>query len=166
MWHEEHNQFVRGPVPKSLDLLIEDLQNRDSVLFESVSLPSLSTRSDVHTSRSQSALTPHREPPIDLSDDFISEEDPPETGTADLQLRSLLDRAHELEAANQQKDHEIAELKKKLEERPKLSADALFYKTQFEKMKQQFDKLKQALAAEGKVRKVRLRSACAAKLSV
>jgi DNA repair exonuclease SbcCD ATPase subunit len=173
MWYEEHNQFVRGPVPKSLDLLVEELQNRDSVLFESVSLPSLSVRSnrstDNHTARSKTALTSHREHVIDFSDDFVAEEDPPET-TTELQLRALLDRVHELEAANHQKNHEIAELKKKLAQRtgadPQLSADAQFYKTQYERMKQQFDKLKQALAAEGKLRRVRLRSACAVKLSV
>jgi soluble cytochrome b562 len=173
MWYEEHSQFVRTPVPKSLDLLVEELQNRDSVLFESISLPCLTARSDRspcnHTARSKTALSCHCEQAIDLSDDFVSDEDPPET-TTELQLRSLLDRVHELEATNQYKDHEIAELKKKLEHKgtgsPKLSADAQFYKTQYERMKQQLDKLKQALAAEGKVRQAKQRSGYAVKLSV
>ena len=39
MWYEEENQFVRAPTPKTFDQLVERLENDDSVLFESISLP-------------------------------------------------------------------------------------------------------------------------------
>jgi hypothetical protein len=169
MWYERQKQFVRAPVPASLDRWVEQLQDRDSVLFESIALPSLARSdpsTDPPTGRSKTALAPHRDPVIDLSDDFVSDDDGPTGTTTQLQLRALLDRVHELETANSQKDKEIAQLKKLLEQGKtgaQLAADAQFYKSQYENMKMQFDKLKQALAAEGKVRRVKVKSVCAVK---
>ncbi|OHT03397.1 hypothetical protein TRFO_29200 [Tritrichomonas foetus] len=39
MWYEEENQFVRAPTPKTFDRLVQQLEDNDSVLFESISLP-------------------------------------------------------------------------------------------------------------------------------
>jgi hypothetical protein len=181
MWYEERNQFVRAPVPKSFDLLVKKLQDNDSVLFESISLPSLVAvtegHSDSRTPRSKTALTPRRDPIIDLSDDFLSddEDEAPAATTVELQLRALLDRVHELEADNKKKDDEIAFLRQQLG-LPKLrrssagdasnaSSDALFYKTQYEMMKVQCDKLKEALTGEAKGKKVPARPTYSHKLS-
>jgi hypothetical protein len=180
MWYEERNQFVRAPVPKSFDRLVEKLQNGDSVLFESVSLPSLAPLADhdcdSKTARSRTALTPRRETVIDLSDDFLSDDplDPVPT-TSELQFRALLDRVHELEEANKKKDEEIANLQRQLEQvKPRRcsdgdaapsASDTVFYKTQYERMKLQYEKLKEALAGEAKVKRVTPRTGAAHKLS-
>lgn len=39
MWYEENDQFVRAPTPQAYDNLVNELQDRDSVVFESISLP-------------------------------------------------------------------------------------------------------------------------------
>jgi hypothetical protein len=182
MWYEERNQFVRAPVPKAFDRLVEKLQNSDSVLFESISLPSLSALAyhdcPAKTGRSQTALSNRRESIIDLSDDFLSDDEPetPSAKTADLQLRALLDRVHELEAQNKKKDEEISSLKRQLEPQNDKGrrvsegdasgvADTLFYKTQYERIKIQYEKLKEALAGEAKLKRIALRSASSHKFS-
>lgn len=40
MWVEENHQFVRAPTPQSFDRLVQNLEDNDNVLFESISLPS------------------------------------------------------------------------------------------------------------------------------
>jgi hypothetical protein len=172
MWYEDHQQFVRAPVPTSFDRLVDKLQNGDSVLFESISLPSLASFNDYQpmTARSQTALTPRRESVIDLSDDFMSDDDP--TTTAELQLRALLTRVHELEVANQRKDEEITRLQKELHSRkPRRSsdchagADTEFYKAQYERMKSQYEKLKDLVVADAKSKRGKRRSASGLKQS-
>jgi hypothetical protein len=163
MWHEQRNGFVRVPVPKTFDRRVEQLENRDSVLFESISLPSLTPGSTKRSGRSQSAQTRPLDPVIDLSDDFMSDNEPmePSTTPIDLQLRNLLDRVHELEAESKEKDAEIARLREELEkwEQDAPTADETSYKDQFEQMKMQYDQLREALVMEGKVRRVRAKSA-------
>lgn len=44
MWYEENDQFIRAPTPQTYDDLIKNLENRDSVMFESVSLPKSSEK--------------------------------------------------------------------------------------------------------------------------
>ena len=39
MWYEENDQFVRAPTPQGYESLVSELQERDSVVFESISLP-------------------------------------------------------------------------------------------------------------------------------
>jgi hypothetical protein len=170
MWYEDHQQFVRAPVPPSFDRLVDKLQNGDSVLFESISLPLLASFPDdkPKTGRPQTALTPRGDSIPDLSDDFMSDDEPekPHATSAELQLRALLDRVHELEASNQRKDEEIARLQNKLHSRKGSrssdsngSADAEFYKTQYERMKAQYEKLKEVVAPDGKGKRGKRRSA-------
>jgi uncharacterized small protein (DUF1192 family) len=179
MWYEDREQFVRAPVPQSFDRLVGKLQNGDSVLFESISLPSLASFNDrshePKTGRSQTSLTPRSKPALDLSDDFISDDEPeaPRGTTAEVQLRSLLNRVHELEAANQQKDEEIARLQKELRSRKASrspdaneSADTEFYKKQYERMKCQYENLKEVIAADAKGKRGRFRCLSGLKQSV
>ena len=39
MWYEEQNQFVRAKTPQTFDRLVQELEDGDSVLFDSISLP-------------------------------------------------------------------------------------------------------------------------------
>jgi hypothetical protein len=107
MWYEQRNGFVRVPVPTTFDRRVEQLENRDSVLFESISLPSLAPGATTKSSRSQNKRV------IDLSDDFVSDDEP--VDSVDLQRRELLDRVHRLEAECRQKDAEIARLREELQ---------------------------------------------------
>ena len=45
MWYEEDDKFYRAPTPKQYNDLINDLEGRNSVLFESIKLPSSSKSS-------------------------------------------------------------------------------------------------------------------------
>jgi predicted RNase H-like nuclease (RuvC/YqgF family) len=84
-------------------------------------------------------------------------DDEPSITTIDLQLKELLHRVHELEAMSEEKDAEIARLREELERREQGAAPPgeASYKEQFQHMKMQYEKLKEALALEGKVRRVR-----------
>jgi hypothetical protein len=141
MWSERQKGFVRIPVPKTFDRQVEQLENSDSVMFESISLPSLQR---------------HTGPTIDLSDDFMSDDETADTSpsTFDLQLRALLDRVYELETETQHKDAEIARLRELL---VKHTAPDPF-RERYEKIKLQYDKLKESLALEGRIRRVQLKS--------
>ena len=45
MWYEENNQFVRAPTPKTFDKMVQNLEDGDSVMFQSISLPSSKNKS-------------------------------------------------------------------------------------------------------------------------
>jgi hypothetical protein len=155
MWFERHDGLVRIPVPRTFDQRVEQLENRDSVMFESISLPSLRPSSRSGSGRSHGSQHERKDPAIDLSDDFSSDHGAaaPSTATVDLQLRAILDRVHELEAENRQKDAEIGHLREHLARQrapDELRPDP--FRERYEKMKLQYDKLKEALAMEGRVR--------------
>jgi hypothetical protein len=143
MWFERQNGFVRVPVPKTFERRVEQLKNRDSVMFESITLPSLR--------RSSGSPGSHRkqsDPAIDLSDDFMSDDEPaePSAATVERQLRALLDRVHELEAETRQKDAEIAQLREQLaRHRAPDDQPPDPFRERCEKMKLQYDKLREDL---------------------
>lgn len=97
MWYEEQNQFVRAQTPQTFDRLVQQLEDGDSVLFESISLPKKgpkpnpdsstpvndasntkttnlvsgeSSSIDLNNSNSQNYLNEEN-----LSDDFLDEDD-------------------------------------------------------------------------------------------
>ena len=39
MWLPDNDQYVRAPTPKAFDRLVQNLEDNDSVLFESIALP-------------------------------------------------------------------------------------------------------------------------------
>ena len=101
MWYEENEQFVRAPTPQGFDDLVQDLEARDSVVFESIQLPSSKngTRQSMNSTRSstisttdshnlsqlgagfetkkQTTIQPiEEETPFELSDSFDSFDEP------------------------------------------------------------------------------------------
>ena len=46
MWYEENSQFVRAPTPKTFDKMVQNLEDGDSVMFQSISLPSSKNKSN------------------------------------------------------------------------------------------------------------------------
>jgi hypothetical protein len=161
MWFERQDGFVRIPVPRTFDRRVEQLENRDSVMFESISLPSLRSSSRSGSGRSHRSQHERKDQVIDLSDDFTSDDGAaaPSTTTVDLQLRAIFDRVHELEAENRQKGAEIGHLLEQIARQTapdELRPDP--FRERYEKMKLQYDKLKEALAMEGRVRRVRVKS--------
>ena len=90
MWYEENDQFVRAPTPQAFDSLVQNLEARDSVMFESIRLPSSkngtrdSTTSVVRdstesleTAEKSSTLDDQRPQPIQTVSNMISSLDHP-----------------------------------------------------------------------------------------
>lgn len=72
MWYEENDQYVRAPTPQSFDNLVQNLEDRDSVMFESIRLPS---RNDVRSStksviNEEPVAPPKMASPVASDDDF------------------------------------------------------------------------------------------------
>lgn len=191
MWYEQKEGYMRAPVPSAFDHLVRELEEDDSVVFNSISLPSLhpqraesprlsSNKKTEQKSNDQQGVRHWRDTLFELSDDFISSEDeqeiaPPTTTPVDVQ--SLLNRIQELEEMNQQKDDKIATLQKKITEyrsksqirqqKPKSAIperNNMFFKEKYEKTKMELDRLKEALAVDGKIKKVSRKSAHAIKV--
>jgi hypothetical protein len=157
MRHDRQNGFGRIPVPRTFAQRVAQLENRDSVMFESLSLPSLPSIPGLGSRGSEHRQTA---PAIDLGDDFISDDET--TDTSELQLRALLDRVHELESETRQKDAEIAHLRELL---ARHIARPDPFRERYETVKLLYDKLKEALALEGRIRRVRLKSVRQVKLA-
>lgn len=170
MWYEEKDRYVRVPVPKSFDNLVEDLQNRDSVLWESISLPSLSSTksSPVREEVKKNEQHVFTDPVFNLSDSCSDEDEP---SPAEIDRCQLLNRIKELERQNKEKDAIIANLqseakklrqianeKRRITQNASVNRDVEFYKERYEMMRAQYEKLKEALAADGKMKRVRVRS--------
>jgi prefoldin subunit 5 len=92
----------------------------------------------------------------------------------DSERASLLQRIEELEHEAAQKDQEIARLQQQLQKvrlhqsqpSAKPSSPSGDYKQQYEALKFQYDKLREALAVNGKIRRVRVKSAQVVKLAM
>lgn len=64
MWYEENNQFVRAPTPKTFDKMVQNLEDGDSVMFQSISLPSSSNNNEANNESAwKSILNTQEEPP-------------------------------------------------------------------------------------------------------
>ncbi|OHT01887.1 hypothetical protein TRFO_31237 [Tritrichomonas foetus] len=204
MWYEEQNHLIRAPVPPSFDSHVKKLEDNDTILFESISLPSLQpllkksktslapspinqTKSKPSFSQSQKTKSEAKAPSspkveaFDISDDFISDDEFNDKESAVLPARpatpaninELIEKIHFLEQENIKKDKQIADLKnenkklkqmkanerKKYTNSPPLDNTANFYKIKYEKTLEQFEKLKEALAADGRMKKYKRRSA-------
>ena len=141
MWREEEDRFVRAPVPAAFDKLVEKLQDNDSVLWESISLGSA------------------RDSESGVPDD----------------LKFLMERIRELETQNMEKDNASSNLKREIKvlreserrrsaQGPRECNDAEFYKQKFEHMKNQYDKLREVLAANGRLTRVNRRAVSAVRM--
>ena len=89
MWYEEQNQFVRAKTPQTFDRLVQELEDGDSVLFDSISLPKSNpniqnqslppsqeqTRKEVLNKSSSEPINSNDNLNDDLSDDFINDND-------------------------------------------------------------------------------------------
>lgn len=96
MWYEENDQIVRAPTPKAFDRLVQDLEDGDSVLFQSISLPK--------------SNTPKTEESVEnISDDYIADED------GDGDVEELLKQIAEVKSLNKRKDEMIAQRDEQIE---------------------------------------------------
>jgi hypothetical protein len=155
MWYEEENQYVRAPTPLAFDRLVQNLENNDSVIFESIALP-------------KSTRKPESEPQVE---DSLSGSGFIETDTSEVEVESIEDikkKISEVTALNRMKDdmirikdEQIAELQRQINMVQGAPARAMtgqmkrrtdgdlvaFYKSQYESTLFKFEKLKEALAA-------------------
>jgi hypothetical protein len=152
MWPQKNGRHMRVPALPGLEKLVEQLESRDSVVFESVSLPSIG---DLHRS-TKSRRTKTAEPPYrtlsDFSDDFVA------SGSSDIshQESDLNDRIYELEASAREKDVEIARLRNEIERC--MCPPAPDYRRLYDEVKREYDRVKAALTAAGKFHRVQIRA--------
>lgn len=161
MWYEEKDRYVRVPVPKSFDTLVENLQNRDSVLWSSISLPTLkSTQSPSKCDEEKSLFS--------LNDSFSDSDDLVTPEPVDFERERLLNRIRDLEQQNREKDSLISTLQTEVKKLRQIAnekrrvmtqnganpRDVEFYRERYEMMRTQFERLKEALAAGGKMKRV------------
>ena len=175
MWYEEENQFIRAPTPKSFDNLVQNLENRDSVLFESVALPSAKRE---ETNETQPIEAPSSmmgdlqafnlsegESALDFTATNAAREQFKEEVYNMQKLISQLEfTLREKEAILEEKDEEINDLKNKLKNknkqtRPLTTNDAnQIYKEKYQSVIKELTDLKKSLASQGKVRRVKSRA--------
>jgi phage terminase Nu1 subunit (DNA packaging protein) len=145
MWYEEENQLVRAETPRAFDHLVQNLEDGDSVVFESISLPS-ATRKSARSIRSSV-----RSVGSSFSDEF---EPIPEAEEIDIlrhQIKAALERSAQKDQMIRDRDARISDLQSQItrieaqspREDPELLA---YYKGQYETTAYQFEKLKEALA--------------------
>lgn len=179
MWYQENNKLVRAPVPPSFDFCLKKLEDEDSVLFESISLPSMKAilkneKKRKVTSQICRPITPKGND-LNFSEDFLSSDTdeviPSPRNTT--KTEELYHKIKHLEELNSKKDQEIQKLqneilklkrinsieKKKTEPNSQSFEEmAVFYKKKYEQLKEQFEKFKENLASDGKIKKYRLRN--------
>jgi predicted RNase H-like nuclease (RuvC/YqgF family) len=133
MWNQATSGLARSPVPKAFDSLIERLENSDSVLFSSISLPSCPDQND-----------PKAPGEWVLTDDSLTDK------------RHVIEVLHsqirELERQNQEKDIEIASLRKRLQRSQTPGAApgrSDNFKQEYEALKYQYDRLREVMAVNG-----------------
>lgn len=182
MWFEDNDQYVRAPTPEGFNRLVQQLEDNDSVLFESISLPSSKSASKstetIPPETSQEPVVPKLNIDLDM-DDFTDDDDPVMTIDKDERDPHVLqDELAELEMESsrkdeiiKQKDEQIRMLQKELddllrrkESKPDRPATANyetaeFYKEKYNKVMKAFNSLKDSLNADGKIRTVSARSA-------
>lgn len=173
MWYEEDNQFVRAPTPKGLDSLVNDLENRDSVLFESIALPKAKIEEPPKS-------TPIEAPSSMIGDlqalNLSDDESTLDFTISNESRKQALEEAHnmqkmiseleftlrEKEAILEEKEDEISELKAKLKgkrTRPSTTNDSnSIYREKYQAVLKELSELKRSLAIQGKVRKVKVRA--------
>jgi hypothetical protein len=156
VWYEEENQYVRAPTPQAFDRLVQNLENNDSVIFQSIALPSSTRRSEPD------------EPEDSMSGDsgFMAADLSDMEGE---EVEDIKKRIAEVTALNRMKDdmirikdEQIAELQRQINSIQGAPARAMtaqtrrsgpdsdlvaFYKSQYESTLFKFEKLKEALAA-------------------
>jgi hypothetical protein len=144
MWYQDEDQFVRAPTPTAFDRLVAKLENSDSVLFQSVSLPAASPRTSAASS-------------IVLDSPFMS--DFIETDSEVDEAEDLKRRIKDAIARNEWKDEMIRERDKKIAQlqvqvaqlqgqaEPEDPELVKFYRSQWEGAQLEYDKLREALAA-------------------
>jgi hypothetical protein len=158
MWVTNGDAVVRAPTPQNFDRLVQKLEDDDSVLFQSVSLPSASAFPDGQSpsalpSRPQTARAGQKPA-------AVGEGTPPSDD-----LPNLRARLRELELAGAQKDQTLREKDEQiaaLEERLAGLTDSEavpVYKARYEGVLTEFEQLKKSLADAGKLRKVPRKSA-------
>lgn len=169
MWFEDQDQLVRAPTPTGFDRLVKSLEDNDSVMFQSISLPSSADMKQQESS-----------PPVSLAPVIpqlkIEREETMDTLPNDVgELNRMLGQV-ELEAqrksnAIRSRDERITALKRELDELEAKSIGARerpvtvghesveFYRDQYEKELAEFEALKKSLDDSGKVRRVSSRSA-------
>lgn len=178
MWYQENNALVRAPVPPSFDYCLKKLEDNDSVIFESVSLPCMkpilkNDKKRKVISQICRPITP-RESDLNFSEDFISSDStdipsPRNTQKTDELIRKI----RTLEQTNFQKDQEIIKLQNEIQKLKKINAIerkkpdpnsqsfeemAIFYKKKYVQLKEQFENFKEALASDGRIKRYRLRN--------
>ncbi|OHT11621.1 hypothetical protein TRFO_03810 [Tritrichomonas foetus] len=180
MWYEQNDQFVRAPTPQAFDRLVQDLEDNDTVLFQSIRLPSSKNNENQQPEKEESK----RDDPIadvrnsrasvqsfqsnknSLNTNFVSDED------EEIQL--IKEKIAEVEFANakkdeiiRNKDEQIASLQKQIQalrgtparamtsqsSRPSKDADMMqFYKSQYETTLFRYEKLKEVLSMNESVK--------------
>ena len=169
MWYEDEDRFVRAPVPKTFDALVEQFQNDDSVLWESISLPEPKQEVNQHSSEHSRRSSTHS---MSSNNEFCEIESV-QSNPEQPNVGDLLARIAQLERENRDKDkkishlqHEIRKIKKKqtLRKGESRAVDENYFKQQYEKTKMQYDKLKEALMADGKLKRVKVRAARAVRV--
>jgi uncharacterized protein YukE len=142
MWYADQDQFVRAPTPESFNRLVDHLENNDSVLFQSITLPSAPDSSE------QTLSTP-----LD-PDSFTSTDD--ETETVKQQIQKVLELNRQRDEILRQRNAKIADLRKQIEALqtkqspvpPNADGNLTdYYKSQYESTSLQLNKLREALAA-------------------
>jgi hypothetical protein len=148
MWYANEEELVRAPTPVAFDRLVQHLEDNDSVLFQSVSLPnappSIRSVSSIRSSLGDLDGT--------LSDDFEPITETEEIDILKRQIKAALERSAQKDAMIQERDVRISELQKQIarlegtteQEDPELLA---YYKEQYEATAYQYEKLKEALSA-------------------
>jgi hypothetical protein len=180
MWYEAEDQFVRARTPAVFDKLVQQLENADSVLFESLSLPRSSLAQNPRRRSAQppqSPPTPTGAPKLHIGDldftDPLPDDDDPESDLAALRdrLRDIeimgLRKMEIIRAKDQQimlMEQQLTDLRKAMQKPGKEvqtsdSQTAEFYKKKFADVKQEFEDLKRSLVEDGRLRKVSARSA-------
>jgi hypothetical protein len=164
MWYGNDEQLVRAPTPAAFDRLVQNLEDKDSVMFQSISVPAV-RRSGARPATPREPAPAGRESASSLrssasglsatlSDDFDPIPEPEEIDILKRQIKAALERSAQKDMMIHERDARISDLQTqmaKLEgateyEDPELIA---YYKGQYEATAYQFEKLKEALAARG-----------------
>jgi hypothetical protein len=145
MWYEVEQQLVRADTPTAFDRLVQNLEDGDSVVFESLLIPS-ATRKSIPSVRSSV-----RSVNSSFSDDFDPISEAGEIDILKRQIKAALERSAQKDQMIRERDARISELQTQIAqlEAPSLQEDPellAYYKDQYETTAYQFEKLKEALA--------------------
>jgi hypothetical protein len=147
MWYRNSDQFVRAPTPSSFDRLVKDLEDNDSVMFQSIRLPRSTLASADPAYVPPRALDGTSLPEFGASDSSEAEE----VGELKQQINDAIARNARKDEIIRERDERIAKLREQIAQRrkPAESEDPeliAFYKSQWETTQFQYDKLREVLA--------------------